>query len=212
MTFLVSKIFAYLAVALAGGAGVGWMLRARVKAEEQVDTSEMVSLQGRVDQLERALASRDEEIATLERNAAPAEETERQAAELNAKTHRVVQLEEQVRALHVQLELAGSQPASDEADSLISALHNEIARLRDALVEAQSAPGRSAAELERASKELEARLVRKAAELDRLEQALAREERKVRELERERELQNKSLHVLHQQLELERDRPRSAHG
>lgn len=210
MTFLVSKIFAYLAIALAGGTGIGWLLRARLRAEERVDTSEMVTLQGRVDQLERALASRDEEIAALERSAGPGEDAQRQAAELNAKTHRVVQLEEQVRDL--QLELAGSQPASDEADSLISALHNEIARLRDALAEAQTAPGRSAAELERASKELEARLVRKAAELDRLEQALAREERKVRELERERELQNKSLHVLHQQLELERDRPRAAHG
>jgi chromosome segregation ATPase len=210
MSFLVGKIFAYLAVALAGGAGDGWLLRARLRADEQVDTSEMVTLQGRVDQLERALASRDEQIAELEHSAGSSDALERQAAELNAKTHRVVQLEEQVREL--QLELAGSQPASDEADSLISALHHEIARLRDALAEAQSAPGRSAAELERASKELEARLVRKAAELDRLEQALAREERKVRELERERELQNKSLHVLHQQLELERDRPRTAHG
>ena len=86
-------------------------------------------------------------------------------------------------------------------------------RVEDELAKHETGPGRSADDLNRSVKELEARLVRKAGELDRLEQALSREERKVRELERERELQNKSLHVLHQQLELERERsPQTAHG
>jgi len=53
--------------------------------------------------------------------------------------------------------------------------------------------------------ELESRLRQTAAEHDRLAKSLEQEKRKVLELERERELQNKSLQVLHQQLELARE-------
>ena len=58
--------------------------------------------------------------------------------------------------------------------------------------------------------ELEARLQRKTEEHDRLARALESEQRRVTELERERELQNKSLRVLHQQLELEKERGQRA--
>jgi len=52
--------------------------------------------------------------------------------------------------------------------------------------------------------ELTNRLRQKAQDFDRLNRQLDAERRKVSELERERELQNKSLQVLHQQLEMER--------
>jgi len=54
--------------------------------------------------------------------------------------------------------------------------------------------------------ELEARLRQQAAEHDQTCKQLEKERGKVVELERERELQNKSLQVLHQQLEIERER------
>ncbi len=54
--------------------------------------------------------------------------------------------------------------------------------------------------------ELEARLRQQAQDFERLSKSLEQERRKVAELERERELQHKSLQVLHQQLELKRDR------
>ncbi len=61
--------------------------------------------------------------------------------------------------------------------------------------------------------ELQARLRQHAQDFERLNKSLEQERRKVVELERERELQHKSLQVLHQQLELERDRvERSANG
>lgn len=53
--------------------------------------------------------------------------------------------------------------------------------------------------------ELESRLRQTTLEHERLTKALEQEKRKVVELERERELQNKSLQVLHQQLELARE-------
>ncbi len=61
--------------------------------------------------------------------------------------------------------------------------------------------------------ELEARLRQQAQDFERLSKSLEQERRKVAELERERVLQHKSLQVLHQQLELERDRvERPANG
>lgn len=54
--------------------------------------------------------------------------------------------------------------------------------------------------------ELTKRLRQKAQDFDRLNRQMEGEKRKVSELERERELQNKSLQVLHQQLEMERNR------
>ena len=58
--------------------------------------------------------------------------------------------------------------------------------------------------------ELQTRLRQKAQEQDRLAKKLETEQRKLVELEMERELQNKSLQVLHQQLELERERKQTA--
>ncbi len=204
MTFLVLKIFAYLGVALFSGAAVGWLLRSRLPSDVPVDASELIELQNHIERLESALVSRDDELADAQGN------NDALQAALNTRTHRVAQLEEQLRELKV--ELSSAAPANEEADGLITALHNEVSRLREELLRLETEPGRAAVDVERTVKELEARLVRKASELDRLEQALSGEERKVRELERERDLQNKSLHVLHQQLELERERPRSAHG
>ena len=172
----------------------------------------MVELAGRIDLLEGTLEQRNQELAAAEERLAQQCDDSPLQDELNARNHRISQLEEQVRELSVEM---ADHVASgvEETDSLITALHSEIARLRDELAKHETGPGRSADDLNRSVKELEARLVRKAGELDRLEQALSREERKVRELERERELQNKSLHVLHQQLELERERgPQTALG
>lgn len=212
MSFLVTKLFAYLAVALAAGMASGWMLRARRKAAVRTEAPEMVELAGRIDLLEGTLEQRNQELAAAEERLAQQCDDSPLQDELNARNHRISQLEEQVRELSVEM---ADHVASgvEETDSLITALHSEIARLRDELAKHETGPGRSADDLNRSVKELEARLVRKAGELDRLEQALSREERKVRELERERELQNKSLHVLHQQLELERERgPQTALG
>lgn len=109
--------------------------------------------------------------------------------------------------------------ASADADT-VAALEAELnsvkQQLADAIAEAASAEAQlasarsaaagsgavSSAELE----ELKSRVRQQASEQDRLTRALEIETRKVTELERERELQNKSLQVLHQQLELERER------
>ena len=127
----------------------------------------------------------------------------------------------------------GSLPESDSGSD--SELRSEITRLEHELREAKSQAADAMAEAvaaeaevitlkaqlaraghgaensdSQAVAELEARLKQKAEEHTRLARALESEQRRVTELERERELQNKSLRVLHQQLELEKERGQRA--
>lgn len=100
-------------------------------------------------------------------------------------------------------ELAEARAQTADAISEAAAAEAEVVTLKAALARAGSA-GDDAGRQE--VTELEARLKQKAMEYERLAQELEQEQRRVVELERERELQNKSLRVLHQQLELERER------
>lgn len=92
-----------------------------------------------------------------------------------------------------------TRSGEEASNNLITALHTEIARPRQELQTRTAVNPKHADALELANEELEGRLIRELSEVDRLEQALAVEERRVRELERD--LQNRSMHVLHQQLE-----------
>ena len=95
--------------------------------------------------------------------------------------------------------LVVAEAAAAEAE--VITLKAELARARESVGATED--GRADSQ---AVADLEARLTRKSEEHDRLARALESEQRRVMELERERELQNKSLRVLHQQLELEKER------
>lgn len=115
---------------------------------------------------------------------------------------------------------AGAAELKAEVARLEQELADARAQATDALAEAAASAAEVItlkARLDRAAargdggtvnevRELETRLKQKAEEYDRLATDLDLEQRRVVELERERELQNKSLQVLHQQLELERER------
>ena len=123
------------------------------------------------------------------------------------------------------VDLGGPDSSADPAE--IAALRADVERLNSELAEARVALADAVAEAAAAAaqvmelqtqsvqggdvattevRELEARVRQQAQDQERLNKALDTEQRKVVELERERELQNKSLQVLHQQLELERER------
>ncbi|MEM1230103.1 MAG: hypothetical protein AAGI15_06160 [Pseudomonadota bacterium] len=99
------------------------------------------------------------------------------------------------------------EPAGETDDVLIVELHQEIERLKEELAGAAIAleVAQDNGALEQELRELRARLRQKAEDYERLQSQLEHEQRKVAELERERELQNKSLKVLHQQLEMARE-------
>lgn len=126
---------------------------------------------------------------------AAADQTEGSDAPLRAEISR---LESELREAKSQAADAMAEAASAEAE--VITLKAELARAGDS-----AEPGDS-----QALADLEARLKQKAEEYDRLARELDAEQRRVTELERERELQNKSLRVLHQQLELEKERGQRA--
>ena len=117
-------------------------------------------------------------------------------------------------------ELADARASAADAVAEAAAAEYEVLNLRSQLAQRSgevaadvAASAENSDVTADAVQELEARLRQKAVEFDRLSKALETEQRKVLELERERELQNKSLQVLHQQLELERERgQRAANG
>ena len=127
---------------------------------------------------------------------------------------------------------ADAEPQSAEENQTIGALLDDIERLRDELKAANAATANAVAETAAAEAELsahnqgdsadrndtlgkqvaelQAQLAKKEAEQEQLSNMLQTEQRKLAQLEKERELQNKSLQVLHQQLELERERTHQA--
>lgn len=129
----------------------------------------------------------------------------------------------------VQPAAADDQAHSAEDNQTIGALLDDIESLRTELKTANAATANAVAEAAAAEaelsqgdaaqqndtlvqqvQELQAQLAEKEAEQERLSNRLESEQRKLTQLERERELQNKSLQVLHQQLELERERSHQA--
>lgn len=125
---------------------------------------------------------------------------------------RIAGLEAELKTAHAQAADAMAEAAAAEAE--VITLKAEMARMEKARKDSER---QDPAELDEASEdnsqtlaELEARLTQKTQEHDRLARSLEAEQRRVVELERERELQNKSLRVLHQQLELARERGQRA--
>ncbi len=100
-----------------------------------------------------------------------------------------------------------SGPSAAEAEqiaSLEARIESLELELSESKQEAETASAQTGVRDE--MEELVKRLRQKAQDFDRLSRQMDGEKRKVSELERERELQNKSLQVLHQQLEMERNR------
>ena len=120
------------------------------------------------------------------------------------------QLRDRIPAL--EQELAQARAVTADAVAEAAAAEAEVVTLKAELARRTAQPSVDAA-VTAGTADLEARLRQKAEEHERLNRSLETEKRKVVELERERELQNKSLQVLHQQLELERERgQRAANG
>lgn len=115
------------------------------------------------------------------------------------------ELHEQIHQL--ERELVNARAVTADAVAEAAAAEAEVITLKAELARAGGSGGQAD---DTAVDELEARLRQKAEEYERLNRSLEMEQRKVLELERERELQNKSLQVLHQQLELERERGQRA--
>ncbi|XOV83867.1 MAG: hypothetical protein ACFHXK_01880 [bacterium] len=230
MMFLIGKMFIYLLLAGGIGGAAGWLMRnlQAQRTEENAQRS-VTDVKAKLPQLESLLRGRDEQIQKLKAEIA---DRKTAAAELEQAVRAGEQsLREQQRIsarLQQTVDARKSKPLTDfdlsgeadeetdttDTDNLIAELSAEITRLKEQLAQKATTPAASNADdtlLQIETEALRNKLVSTESKLKTVHADLLQEQNKVSELERERELQNKSLQVLHQQLELERTR-RVANG
>ncbi|HEY5679502.1 MAG TPA: hypothetical protein VIS55_05495 [Pseudomonadales bacterium] len=199
MIYLVVNIVGYLLVALVAGVGVGWLLHGSLAGKASGERRGLGSVG--VDDLELA-ARADAQDEQLRKLAATIRQKEREVEALSR------ELERRDRRFNAADKLAKiSRRLQQEAEQLKEQVRVLGEQLEAAREEAQGSHGASAAmeEVLRSEiLELEGRLRESSQEQDRLAKTLEQENRKVEELERQRDLQNSSLQVLHKQLELAR--------
>jgi len=215
MIFLIVEILGFLLLALLAGVAAGWLLRDLVssKREESAQRA-MVETRARVPQLEAQVRAREQQLGTVQEQLAQRDEqiqslqdvVKEKEAELRAKVRELKASNRDSATLAFEEDAAsGGSPAEAPLaqSERLRGLETEAAELRRALAEAQAElaarPGADAAGADPGA------LTAAQAELEALQGVLERERRRVAELERERELQNQSLKLLHQQLELGRD-------
>lgn len=225
MIFLISKIFFYILLAGLVGAAAGWLIRnLQAQRSEENALRAAHDAKSKVPQLESLLRGRDEQLVKLkdivaEKQAelAQQQQTLRDMEKKLRDQEREASRRQQSAPVNPllsadELDMVGDN--SSETDELIAELSAEITRLKTQLAQQPSASLPSVGEESLDQVEFEAmrlQLTQLDRQLKETHTELQREQHKVIELERERELQNKSLQVLHQQLELERTR-RVANG
>ena len=223
MTFLIVKIFAYLFLAAGIGGVAGWLFR-NLEAQKSEEKAARAAhdAKAKVPQLESLLRGRDEQITKVKGQLDDAKSVLSERDQALAKSEQAVRdAEREMNRWKQSAEAKGPNmnlddmdfeaESDDDADELITELSQEIARLKAELKAQEELSSRAATPIDEtlARTELEAlqaQLKEAQREAESVKTQLHREAQKVTELERERELQNKSLKVLHQQLELERSR------
>ncbi len=221
MTFLILQILIFLVLASAVGAAAGWLVRnLQAQKTDEAASRAVHDAKSKVPQLESLLRSRDDKNAKLKNELADSKsEIKQQQQNTRQLEQQLSEAEREVKRLKGMVEARTGSGLADADDTfqveagpqvddhIIAELSQEIARLKAELKAAQTqtqqqpeAPAQ--AELD----QLQAQLASSERKYTTAANELKIERDKVIELERERELQNKSLQVLHQQLELERTR------
>ncbi|MFP6834865.1 MAG: hypothetical protein VB948_02000 [Pseudomonadales bacterium] len=218
MIYLVMKMFIYLAVAVGAGFGAGWLTRNldATKSEEELQRT-LTETKARLPQFESLMRSRDQQLKTLR---GESKEKEARLGELRGQVGAQAKLLKQTKR---QLKNARHQLAAIDGDAGLPDSGGATGKIDSGLSEvdmtggqpldyaavdtgagddAAAAPSAMEEVLRSEVHELESRLRQTAVDQDRLSKALEQEKRSVAELQRERELHNRSLRVLHQQLKL----------
>lgn len=226
MIFLIAKIFIYLLLAVIVGGVAGWLFRNlnAQRAEESANRA-VNDAKSKVPQLESLLRGRDEQVtklkdqlqeykAQLSEQDQALRDNEQQLREQTRQANRWQQSAEAARSgteagESIDFDIAGND--TGDSNELIAELSKEISRLKTRLEQASKqavSAGRVGDEvlLQVEVETLRGQLATAESNLKIATADLLHEQNKVTDLERERELQNKSLQVLHQQLDLERTR------
>jgi hypothetical protein len=229
-------MFLYLLIALGAGGGAGWLLRNQAAAKREDDMQRTVNetkarlpqfeslMRGRDDQIKKLkyeIEAKQKELSAIHQSLRDAESDAREKGrELKTVQHRNQALETQPEAADDSALMGGApigQLGDDGTSEMVEEYRRETERLKAELKTAKlevlqldAMQGVSGSDANPAEVQaLEARLKEQKQACDQAVKALDNERGKVAELERQRELQNKSLEVLHQQLEIERERSAS---
>ena len=226
MIFLIGKMFVYLVLAAGIGGAAGWLYRnLQAQRTEESAARAVNDAKAKLPQLESLLRGRDEQITKLK------EQLKESKADLGAQAQEARGLEQQLREqerLAKRWEQSAKAKQTDsvedydldadesgDTDDLIAELSLEISRLKSELASAQTQPQASTGSdetlLQVEVEDLRANLRKAESDLEAALADLKHEQNRNSELERERDLQAKSMKVLHQQLDLERTR-RVANG
>lgn len=209
MLYLMLRIALYLIAGTAMGAAAGYLFRhVQAKRVEESLTSALTDTKAKLPQQDTLLRTRDEMIAELK-----AAIDERKEAEKESDQQRQ-ELEKQIKQLTAELRRAEAQKAAttplslDELDddlSVNSTAETSALREKIKVLEAKLASAGSDGEIDSVRRQLEQRDL----DYQSLAKLLEHKDKTIADLERERELQQRSLQVLHQQLENERTRLRA---
>ena len=226
MIFLIGKMFVYLVLAAGIGGAAGWLYRnLQAQRTEESAARAVNDAKAKLPQLESLLRGRDEQITKLKA------QLKESKADLGAQAQEARGLEQQLREqerLAKRWEQSAKAKQNDtvedydldadeggDTDDLIAELSLEISRLKGELASAQTqspaSTGSDETLLQVEVEDLRAKLRKAESDLDAALADLKHEQNRTSELERERDLQAKSMKVLHQQLDLERTR-RVANG
>jgi hypothetical protein len=187
VTYLIGKIFVYLLIALAMGAAAGWLWRNLQAVDREARLERQLNdLRSRLPQLETALRGRDQHLEVAQAELRFREEA---LADLDRVTAQRDALQAEVERLRTATVVAPSSvppAASEDGETpVVDAMDLQSAN-------PQETPDNTA-------------LAAAREELEHAQKALRAEQRQVAELTRERELQNRALRALEQQLEMARE-------
>lgn len=212
MIYLLLQMFVYLVVAAAMGAAAGWLWRNLAAQKTDEDARRQVNeSKSKLPQLESLLRSRDEQLGKLKDQLS---EIKKQA-KTESRQHNELQqqLRKQDQEIHRLKNSSASTNSANEflldevshqvEDSELQEKYLVVAAELEALQMQQKAREQEFSQLQRG---LVGKVEELTMQLTSANQELSLEKDKVSELEREQELHSKSLLVLHQQLEMERNR------
>jgi len=226
MIFLIVKIFVYLVVAAITGGAAGWLMRnLQAQKSEEETTRAMNDAKSKLPQLEAIVRGRDDLLKKAKTELDQAKnELNEQVKENKSNQQKAREQERELKRLQQSAEAHSATDSSSlvmegegldgDANGLIAELSQEINRLKAELDAGGAAGGQGVAKPDAVDEslmqvEFDARQVQLNSverKLSRAEKDLSSERDKLREFYCERELQTNSIHVLHQQLEMERSR------
>jgi chromosome segregation ATPase len=219
--YLITQIAAYLAAALAIGFATGWLMRRSAANDDHaVMQRQLVEIKGRIPHLETGVRNREQQIARLK------EEIEATSGKIDGVTHSLQERERTIGDRDRTISLLRSElavlkqapppepdydmPVRDDRrvqdlEDRLRERDMQIADFARRLADAVSRPGNASPEAQMRIRELEEEAAARTKDLHEAVESVAELDKRIADLDRERERQDKWMTVLTGQLDTSRE-------